>query len=595
MNFEVFFKIFNSIILELSFWAVLIAFFVILFDLIKNLSKKEILFFCFSVASSFLLRLKYGLFAPWHPQDHYVGIFFNFKNNALANFFNLPNVYTASGGLFEILYKRIMFFSDGFNVYHVYFLGLFLNILAGILIFALAWNLFKNKFVAFISFYIFAFLPLLIKISATEVFFIINAITILLFANLVFYIFKRKDKLIRFYVLLFFIYCANLLGRKEYLAFFIVGFFSFFVLVLIFNKNIRKKIFDNFYIIITFIFFCIVVSFIYFLAWVFPNIKMVVDGPYGFSENFFRLFFNSFLIYKPNTHSYAPYLRLFFTPVYFSVLLFVAPLVLLIKKKWFLLVFDIIFLALLIPMLNIWLTDFRFVLPLLFFLIPQVGYVMYVLFKENFFSFKIKLSSEKVLIISLIIIIFSTFQCWYFLKSETARKKEQDFLIKHIKKTVPNNSLILTVAQKKYKNSKFEFIGKDYKYCHHGLEFPGYLIPEKKNIDVMDIYKEYNPEVIKNYKNVFYYRGLYSYHERDINNEITGSCEEGLKSYNNILNKKVINVVEDFEEKHKLVFVEGLDVKNVGFEIFFVKDFLRGFNASVRAEGVLGINLYKIN
>jgi hypothetical protein len=259
----------------------------------------------------------------------------------------------------------------------------------------------------------------------------------------------------------------------------------------------------------------------------------------------------------------------------------ISPLFLAIKKYWWVLFIDVFLLLFLAPYLRVTLADTRFMLPLIFFVIPQVAFAMYFVFK------KLRLTPNQILAISLVIIVIFTFQNRQFLEIRDGKRMEQDFLLKHLNESIPEGSLILTVAQKKYEDSKFKK-SKHYKEHLHGLEFPSYLLPEGKTIDVMDIYEEYDSQIAKKYDHVFYYKSLYSHHEETQRFFTHG----GEKKY--MENKFAPEATKDFESSHKLIPIQEKYIRNTGYEVGTLDRFLRGVNRDVHAEGDVKIGLYKV-
>ena len=65
-------NIIDKIIVFFSFIAIVVGIFFLLAVVVKKLSKNELLVLVGGVIVSFLVRLKYGLFGPWHAEDHHV-------------------------------------------------------------------------------------------------------------------------------------------------------------------------------------------------------------------------------------------------------------------------------------------------------------------------------------------------------------------------------------------------------------------------------------------------------------------------------------------------------------------------------------------
>jgi hypothetical protein len=506
---------------------------------------------------------------------------------AAGNFWDAPNVYAGSTGLFELFYQKIMFFLPDFSVYYIYYISIGINILCGLLIFILALNLFKNRIVAHISFLIFAFYSVLIKTSATDIFYIIDTLTLLLFLNFLLFTFQEKRNHIWPYILLFFLFCANLVGRIEYLAFFTFGSFLYLFFFIVIHKRRVKEILAN----KRFLFFAagtFAVSIFYFIFSILPEINTAAQQVSTREvEEVSRYIKNSFSFWSDTGLSFGFFLNDFFTPWYFTILLFILPFVMLWKKQWSLVFIDLLFILCLLPLIQTMFCNLRIVIPFLFFLIPQLAYAMYWVFSV----FKIK--PMIILFLSFLVIAGSFPQNKGFLTIETARKKEQDFLIKHLQETIPPDSLILTVAQKKYRDSKFDQV-RDYKYRQHGLEFPSYLIPDDKDIDVMDVYREYgdNKDTLDEYKNVFYYKGLYSYHEGD-----RAHFAIDHRYLQNPDSLDAPEAVSAFENDHKtqITPIEEKMVENFGYQIKTVNDFLEKRTLDINAAGDLKIGLYSFD
>jgi len=175
------------------------------------------------------------------------------------------------------------------------------------------------------------------------------------------------------------------------------------------------------------------------------------------------------------------------------------------------------------------------------------------------------------------------FQNYQFLNMDTGRKVEQDFLLYHLKETIPENSLIITVHEKKYEDSEFPQEERCYRFQMHGNEFYTYAIPRNKKIYLMDIYREYDPEIVSKYKNVFYYKSLYSYHEKDI--DWVADCHDYETAY---------WVAREFEENHQLAPVVTKIVSNYGFHIRWMHQIEEKWDFTIDGKGDLEIGFYKI-
>jgi hypothetical protein len=569
----------NNIIIISSIIGIFAGFVVLILDLFKRLVKKEKISILIIFLFSFLTRFLWGSFSPWRQHEHYFDVFSILKHNFLNGaFLGVDRTYRASVGLFENFYNIPLQFFPEFNVYVVYYTSLTLMLFCGLFVFLLALNLFKNKKIAFISYLIFSFLPILIKISASEIYFILNGFTLLLFVNYLFYLRKRNKISTWHYVLLLLLLFSNLVGRLEYLSFFPILIFSLLAISLIFNKNLRAYLKKNNKIKIILLLF-LATSLFYFVYYIYPVGSRGGELAYRIHK-FTNLKdqFNSLLYTDYNTPARHLFLRSFFTPLYFFILTLITPLMLIIKRKWKVLTV----LGFTIPFVMFYATsdfvDFRRILPLLLLFIPFISWTFYLLIK------KIKIPQKYIFILAVLIITLSPLQNIEFLKAETGRKAEQDFLIKNLKK-IPKNSLILTVNDPLDDRYKFGYPSSknEYFYTQETAVFNTYLLPKNKNIKVMDINTQYDSKIIESYENVFYYRSLYSYHERSFN-------------FYPQKNKKKTpwQATKEFEKNKKLKPIEEKMVKNSLYNIKTVRQFKEGYNLSIKAKGILKIGLYKL-
>jgi hypothetical protein len=165
-----------------------------------------------------------------------------------------------------------------------------------------------------------------------------------------------------------------------------------------------------------------------------------------------------------------------------------------------------------------------------------------------------------------------------FLSLETARQSEDEFL-ENMSMFLPQNTLLITVAQKKYELSEFkdiraypEKIGS--RGLQHGWEFPRYFLAEREDIKVMDFYEEYDLKEIKKWDNVFYYKSLYAHHEAF-----------------------VPDLIEVFEEQHVLDAIGIKHVENRDFTTWTPRDLYRGENSLsvVTNKDQLLIGLFRVD
>lgn len=577
--------IINQVMVFVSFIGVMVASIILLKYLFKKLTRKELLFLFLGLTIAFLLRYLYGNFAPVHPEDHHVDIIMNLvKNLEEGSFFQVPYIYgnqnAISGGLFELIYHNILSIFPSFHVYQIYYISIFLHLLCGALIFLLSLNIFKKKKIAFIALAIFIFLPILIKFSATEIVFIVNGLSILLFINFAFYIFKENNKNNFNYSILTLLFIANLVGRKEYMLLFPISVIVLTGLFLIQKKNKLKIKLKS---LLPFLILLILVMSFYVIAYLFTEGNATISEHYLQGRKWGNeryLLQNFFLFHDGEAVTFASFMKSFFTPWYFLILFLFTPLIIFLSKKWVLFFGFLIGFAFAIFAKDLEIANsIRKLLPCLFLLIPLSAYTFYTLLQ----ALKIK---KNIAAIAILIIVFSTFQNLHFLQLQTARKAEQDFLLYHLEKTIPPDSLILTIHEKKYEKSTFPQNDKEYKYQQHGLEFYSYLLIDKE-VAVMDIYKEYNPEIIKKYENVFYYRSLYAYHEKNDFLVIE-------KQQQNPDNKNGPEVTEYFENNHTLMPVAEKKIWNYGFHNRTIQELIDGINYSIKAQGELQVGFYQL-
>lgn len=570
----------NSLIIAFSIIGIISGFIILILNLFKRLVKKELIILGLIFFSSFLLRFFLGSFSPWRQQEHYFQVFFSLKENFLyRQAFNPPYIYLASVGLFEAFYGLILQFFSQFNIYNVYYISLAISVASGLLIFLLALQLFKNKKIAYISYLIFSFFPILIKISASEILFILNGFTLLLFLAYLFYM-KEKEIFWWDYLIFLSLLCANLVGRLEYLSFFPLLIFICLIFFSLMDKNIKNYLKENLEIKIILLIFFIISGF-YFLYYIFPvgsksgeliyRLRRLVDW-----KNHLKFFW-----YTDETHQATyPFLKSHFTPFYIYILFLISPIFVLIKKKWKIMIVMLLSIPFLLFYSTAFLTDFRRVLPLLLAFIPVMGWTFFRFLKY------LKIPEKYILLLASFIIILSPLQNINFLNAKTGRKVEQDFMIEKMKE-IPSGSLILTVNDPLpgYDKYKFEKNNNRYTYTQEKAVFNSYLIPENKKIEVMDIHKEYNPSIIEQYENVFYYRSLYSYHDREASRE------------SEFANKKIKTpweVTASFENEHELIPLFEKEITNVLYDIRKVEDFKRSWNYSINASGDLLVGFYKL-
>lgn len=568
----------NNFIIIFSIIGIIIGFVILILNLFKVLVKKDLAVLGVFFSSSFLIRFLFGSFGPWRQQEHYFEIFFGLKENFLHGKILKPSyIYNASGGLFEALYGIPLKFFSEFNVYAIYYTSLVISMASGLLIFLLALKLFKNKKIAFISYLIFSFLPILIKISSSEIFFILNGFSLLLVVNYALYL-REKRVFWWDYMILLSLLSANLVGRLEYTSFFPILIFCCLILFSFIDERFRNYLKNNFKIKAVLSLFLIVSGF-YLIYYVFPlgsnkelEYRLSQSTKWRDHLNFFR--------YTNVDWSIYPFLRAYFTPLYFYILFLATFVLILIKKKWKTLAIILLSIPFLLFYSTNNLGDFRRIMPLLLLFIPFMGWTFF-----NFLKY-IKIPKKNILIVASFVIILSPLQNIDFLNTRIGRGIEQDFIIKNIEE-IPPNSLILTTHDPipQYNNYKFEKNGNKYRYIEKRAVFNNYLIPERKKIKVMDIYTEYDEEIINEYENVFYYRGLYSYHEKEAP-ENSGSGNEKTKT--------PWEATVAFENNHKLKPLAEKKIKNVSFNVGRVKHFKQGRNYSINAYGDLLVGFYKV-
>lgn len=557
----------------------LVAVIVLFQDLKSRLSKKELIGLSIITIGSLAARLLFGLFGPIHPEDHHFHIILNIARNFQDGLFTISSRYYASGGLYEMIHQIFLTPFSEFNVYYLYYINIGLHITAGLLVFLLALNLFKSKNIAFLSYLVVSFLPVLIVFSATNIKFIADSLALLAFLNLLF-LFLKKEKSWFLTILLMSTFSANLVGRKDYALFFIVSSFALVGLKMILSKKFTDQLIKNKHLqslasfsIFASLFF--IFSDVIFHAEAWRRIAEAAGGTsladeWEFLKGFFRF-------WDASAVSFATYMNSFFTPWYFIIAFLATPAVLFLKKKYILLAGFLISFVF-IMFLGDWAlsNNIRKQLPLIFLLIPIATFSLVYLLK------KIKIPTKVIMLGLSGVILLSPIQNRSFLTLETDRKIEQDFLI-DLLADIPSESLILTIHEKKY-----EGYGYPYRHLIHGNEFYSYLLPQSKNIDVMDIYHEYNPDIIREYDNVFYYKSLYSHHEKDIFIR--------RRNLNNPDHKNGFEVSEEFENKHTLIPIKEKKVENFGFHIRSVYSLVNRTHFTIYTNSDnLKIGLYKID
>jgi hypothetical protein len=272
----------------------------------------------------------------------------------------------------------------------------------------------------------------------------------------------------------------------------------------------------------------------------------------------------NFIDYSAET--YFAYFHLFFSPIYFYPLFMFALALIIIKKREYLPIvtltfyFILTFIAFLTPVFSDVFRTLLIILPLIIF---QVALAMYYLVA------RLKLTRTEMMIVGFMVVSMSIFPNYRFLTIIPAKKVEQDFVQQNLL-GLPENSLLLTIAEKKYQGSEFPQSG-DYVVRAHGMEFPRYLLGNR-NIHIMDIHREYDRDIIGQYENVFYYRVSYAFHET------AGPL-----------------ATTKFEQGHELIPVNEQEVINYGYDNFSVAQFVRGNNHSVDSGGsTLLLGLYKV-
>lgn len=555
-----------NILLELIFWGTIAGFILLMIPIRKELNRKELYLLIGILIMGLALRLGYGLFAPWHEHDHFIQIILNIQNNHLeGNFFSISNSYFASNGFYEFFYHKMLFFATGFSVYNIYLVSVLVSLLTGLLTFNFVRIFFKNKEIAFLSLAISILLPILIKTSATEIMYIISSFTLMLFVSLLYLFVKKPTRINAFFVSAVFL--ANLLGRVDFGLIFI--FISLMILVyLLTEKRHRRTIFKSrvFQVVII----LSIISSIIFVLSIVPSYGKftLLRGPGPLLNTFSPISF-----FDNTTPTAIPFMKLFMTPLYFFIFFLISYAYSFKDRKYLLLVVINLILIVTMSLFDI-LSNPRIVegtrkfLPLIPFMITQVSYGMHHFFRGFRMSFKIRKDVIWALII--LILMLSFLQNIVFLETASARRVEQDFLVRNLER-IPENSLILTVAKKDYEESVFVQY-RNYQMEQRGLEFPSYLIPAGKGIDVMDIYREYDPELVSEYENVFYYRSIYSYHE-----------------------EQAPQITEDFERDHEIVLIEETDVKNHDFDCETMEDFINGNSLTIDTDkDVLNIGFYRL-
>ena len=560
--------------------------------LIKKLNKKELITLGALTLTSLLMRVLFGHFGPWQPNVDYIdsllGLFASVESLwPVKNFF-----YAASGGLYETIYSTIMLIVPGSGIMQVYIISLFIDLVINLLVFLLAFNLFKNKKIAFVSFLFYGFNPLFIKMSATESNHIISSLILLLFINFFIHLYRKSSWRWWECLLLILLFISNMLGRKEYMAFSILWFGFLITIYTAFSSRFRSKIKEEKKFLI-FLISSLAVCLFYGLFFVLPQRDTAISmGVQEIRHNInyitnFKLL--PFLRGKINTS--FNWLHQTFTPWYFSIFLFLSFFVLIINKKIHLLLFNIVLLLSYLVVAEWSIVDFRRAAPIITLLVPQIGYCWYLAMK------KIKISENLIIPITLLIVTLSIPQNYFFLQSESSRKVEQDFLIRKIEKEIPDNSLIITIHESKHQFKEIELglpginPGKPvYKYYELGLEFPSYILPVNRRIHVLDLNQVDDFSGFENYDHVFYYRPLYGYHETEPffeYNPETAVGTSGIPPH---------EAITKFEDKNSEVLepIKSKEIDNYGYDVN-IDLFKEKMNLNIIAKGGLEIGLFRIN
>ncbi len=551
-------------------------------DLFKKSGKRELVLLSLISVGSLVVRLRHGLFGVWRAEAHHIYIISNIRDNFLnGSFFRVNHWYNASGGLHEFIYNFFLQFFSEFSVYHIYYVSVAINVLIGIIVYILALQLFQRKDIAFTSLLIYTFTPILIRISASATIFITNALTIPLFAAFAIYCWREKNFSTINSLILFGLFCANMTGRKEIMAMFMGTSFLFLLILLIKDGELRTIFIENNkpkLIILG----SLLVSAFYIIYSVIPHAGREIGYRIGwfYPENI-SVHLNFFRYFSEELTTSAPFFRYTFSPLYFFILLNLTGIILILTKKWKLLFLNFMTVIFLILVANMHVSDFRRVYPFLIFVIPQMAFSFYFILE------KMKLKRRYILILSVLIIIPSTYQNSYFLEAEISRKVEQDLIIDLMENHIPEGSLILTAHDIEPHHSPFDRHREGYRYHQSGTKFYNYLIPADKNIDIMDFYLEYDPEAILEYENIFFYKSLYNHH---------GSWKKYKGgSPRNPDKLAPFEATAKFEEAHTLDPVKTKVVTNRTYNMFTREEFLKGANLTIHAKGDLEIGLYKMD
>lgn len=562
MEVEIF-RYITTALLEVSYWIVIFGSFYILKKIYDKFNIKELSILAGFMLLFVLLRLKFSLFSPAHPHDHYVNminnLMFNYNNH---NFFGIEHIYPASSGFYELFYNRILLLFPVFDVFKVYYISFVVSIFSGLALFYFAYIVTNKKQISFLALFIYTLLPITIKASSAEIIFVLNSYLILQF-----YIFSvllyNKPSLL-YTVLLLGSFTSVVFCRPDVAVFFIIScliILSYLVL----TKRIVKKDFGVKWNLISLAIILLVTSY-FFLSVVLPNFNTGVETIMNVKLIELPSIFlvGNFLDISRNY--YYNYFHFFYSPAYlyfcFSLSLIIIPLF--IRKLLPLMFINIIFMFVFI---SAWSSDFsdsfRTSLVIFPYVSIQVAYIMYFVLNE------FKINQKYIFLICYVLVGLSFFQNFNFLNMEPGKKVEQDFIIKNMK-CLPENSLLLTVHKKKYSLDNFPRL-EEYETVQHGLEFPEYLLAEC-NTDIMDIYKEYNPDIISSYEHVYYYKSMYSYHEF-----------------------AAPRATADFESRHLLTPVEEKMVFNYDYNTESVETLLAGESLSViTPQNNLLIGLYEV-
>lgn len=581
---------FRNFLIWVSFLSTLGALFILFKKLFKKLNKSDLVLISTIWIAALFSRIRYGLFAPWRPEAHHVHLFENLISNLESSFLITEYRYMASGGFFEFIFGIPLHLSSEFSVYTVYYTSLAIHMLMGLLVFMLGYNLFKRKDISYTSLLIFSFTPILINISATSIVFTITSFSLLLLFNFGIYFWeKEKNKPLDSFLLIGLI-ISVLLGRKEVMTLTVFGTPFILLFLAYLNKDqVVKKIIKNKSLIASSLLFIAACFFFVFEAMV-PHLAREVGFRIGnlTQQSQFGVHLNFFRYFSPNELSHTPFFKSFTTPLYFFILLNLFPIVLVIKKRWFLLFLNSLFLGLMLLVANPNLADFRRVMPFLLIYIPQMAYALHFIFD------KIKIKPKHALILSALLIVPSTYQNQYFLEAEIGRKIEQDLVIEVFEDYIPENSLIITThapheGHEGNDQLDIERVNDDYKYSQGGMLFNTYLMPKDKNIKLIDKYLQYRPEILdelmEDFDNIFYYKTLYSHH---------GSwrgCKNDCKNEDNL---QPYEATKKFISNHKLTPIRTKVIRNRSYNYGLKDHFIKGANYEIDAKGELKTGLYRV-